>query len=84
MKNRKINGITVLLKIVFQQNFALINTNILLKLRVFNAISVTKTVLVQFPTFSNAKGLSKALNFEKCKIHVHPLGFQKNIIAQCL
>ena len=41
------------------------NIHILLKFLVFNASSVTKTVLVLLSTFSNANFLRKALNFDK-------------------
>ena len=44
------------------------NLNILLKFLVFNAINVTKPVLVLFPTFSNGNLLRKAFNFDFDKV----------------
>ena len=42
----------------------LYNIIILLKSLSFNNISVTKSVLILFPTLSNANQLGKALNFD--------------------
>ena len=58
--------------------------NILLKFLVFNAITVTKTVLILFSTFWNANWLRKALNFEKVQNTWPPSWISKNDIAQHL
>ena len=57
------------------------NIIILLKLILFNAISVTKTVLVLFPTFSNVNWQRQALNFDVVQIYGRHLGFQKMVLG---
>ena len=48
------------------------NVIILLKSFAFNIISVTESVLVLFPTFSNANRPEKALNFDTVQITLPP------------
>ena len=46
----------------------------------FQAISVIKSALIMFPTFSNANRLEKAINFDCSKYMAAILDFQKGIV----